>query len=99
MQFIRRSLHYYNRNDRHDQGEHHYEHFHDHDEQEDHVTGSLGEVERDVINISQEEPYTSAPAMTKMTTSLITNLIRQYYIFLHKDQYCCKDQLWSIDYL
>ena len=93
MQFIRLSLHYYNHNDRHDQGEHHYEHFHDHDEQEDHVTGSLGEVERDVINISQEEPYTSAPAMTKMTTSLITNLIRQYYIFLHKDQYCCKDQL------
>ena len=76
MQFIRLSLHYYNRNDRHDQGEHHYDHFHDHDDQEDHVIGSLGEVERDVINISQEEPYTSAPAMTKMTTSLITNLIR-----------------------
>ena len=78
MQFIRLSLHYYNRNDRHDQGEHHdhYDHFHDHVQQEDHVAGSLGEVERDVINISQEEPYTSAPAMTKMTTSLITNLIR-----------------------
>ena len=70
MQFIRRSLHYYNRNDRHDQGEHHghYDHFHDHVQQEDHVAGSLGEVERDVINISQEEPYTSAPAMmTKKT--------------------------------
>ena len=78
MQFIRLSLHYYNSNDRHDQGEHHdhYDHFYDHKKQQAHVAGSLGEVERDVINISQEEPYTSAPAMTKMTTSLITNLIR-----------------------
>ena len=87
MQFIRLSLHYYNRNDGHDQGEphDHYDHVHDHENQEDHVAGSLGEAERDVINISQEEPYTSATAMTKMTTSLITNLIRQHYIFLQKD--------------
>ena len=77
----------------------HFDCFHDHDEQEDHVAGRLVQGERDVINISQEEPYTSAPAMTKMTTSLITNLIRQHYIFLQKDQYCCKDQHWSIDYL
>ena len=36
MQFIRLTLHYYNRNDRHDQGEHHdhYDHFHDHKKQE-----------------------------------------------------------------